>query len=99
MFSCFYLQFLVASENRFVAFFAAGEGWHNYHHVFPWDYKAAELSYYGLNMTALTIDIFAWMGLIYDRKTVAEKVVFDRVRRTGDGTHRSVASPPVKKRD
>ena len=81
------------AENRFVAVFAAGEGWHNFHHVFPWDYKTAELSNnYGMNMTSATIDIFAWFGFIYDRKTVPEKVIYDRLHRTGDGTHPLLSS-------
>lgn len=75
------------AENRFVAFFAAGEGWHNYHHVFPWDYKTAELGDYGMNITTAIIDCFAWLGLAYDLKTVPKKVVHDRVLRTGDGSH------------
>jgi stearoyl-CoA desaturase (delta-9 desaturase) len=75
------------AENRFVAFFAAGEGWHNYHHVFPWDYKTAELGGYGMNLTTAIIDFFAWLGWAYDLKTVPKKVVHDRVLRTGDGSH------------
>ena len=64
-----------------------GEGWHNYHHVFPWDYKTAELGNYTLNFTTAFIDFFAWLGLAYDRKTVPKKMVCDRVLRTGDGSH------------
>ncbi|CAG7833729.1 unnamed protein product, partial [Allacma fusca] len=30
-------------ESKLVSILAAGEGWHNYHHAFPRDYKAAEL--------------------------------------------------------
>lgn len=75
-------------ENRFVAFIAMGEGWHNYHHVFPWDYKTAELfGNYGMNLTSAAIDLFALMGQVYDRKTVPLKVAYDRMLRTGDGTH------------
>lgn len=39
-----------------------GEGWHNYHHVFPWDYKTSELSKYGYNFTIGFIDLFAKIG-------------------------------------
>lgn len=31
-----YDRYISPAENRGVAFFALGEGWHNYHHVFPW---------------------------------------------------------------
>ena len=78
------------AENRFVSFFAFGEGWHNYHHAFPYDYKTAELGNYGLNVTTALIDFFAWLGLAYDLKTVPQKTIHDRVKRTGDGTHSSV---------
>lgn len=39
-----------------------GEGWHNYHHVFPWDYKTAELGNYRYNITTAFIDFFAKIG-------------------------------------
>jgi len=41
-----------------------GEGWHNYHHVFPWDYKAAELGNYSVNLTTGFIDLFAKIGKV-----------------------------------
>jgi len=75
------------AENLYVAFLTSGEGWHNYHHVFPWDYKAAELGNYKMNMTTAAIDLFNWLGLAYDLKTVPESVIRGRVQRTGDGTH------------
>jgi len=75
------------AENKTVAFWAFGEGWHNYHHTFPWDYKTAEMGNYELNLTAAFIDFFAWIGWAYDLKTVSHKVIEDRVGRTGDGTH------------
>jgi stearoyl-CoA desaturase (delta-9 desaturase) len=33
------------------------------------------------------IDFFAWIGWAYDLKTVPEKILRDRFKRTGDGTH------------
>jgi stearoyl-CoA desaturase (Delta-9 desaturase) len=41
---------------------AVGEGWHNYHHVFPWDYKAAELGKYSTNISTGFIDLCAKIG-------------------------------------
>lgn len=66
---------------------ALGEGWHNYHHVFPWDYKAAELGNYRANLTTAFIDFFAKIGWAYDMKTVSNNVIQKRAVRTGDGTH------------
>lgn len=34
------------TETKFVAFAAAGEGWHNYHHTFPYDYACSELGWW-----------------------------------------------------
>lgn len=79
------------AENRSVALFAVGEGWHNYHHVFPWDYKAAELPGGPLNITTLFIDFFALIGWVYDRKTVSEEVIDRKSAKSGDGTRKKTA--------
>lgn len=75
------------SENTLVCAFALGEGFHNYHHTFPWDYKTAELGKYSLNFSTALIDFFAKIGWAYDLKTVSEEMVQKRVQRTGDGSH------------
>ncbi|XP_033329806.1 acyl-CoA Delta-9 desaturase [Megalopta genalis] len=74
------------TENRAVALIAIGEGWHNYHHVFPWDYKASELGDYTLNATTAVIDLFSKIGWAYDMKTVPAEIVKKRAMRTGDGS-------------
>ena len=75
------------TENKLVSVVAYGEGWHNYHHAFPYDYKAAELGNYGFNNTTAFIDFMALIGWAYDLKTVSEPMIRRRVLRTGDGTH------------
>lgn len=82
-----YDRFINPSENIFVAVGALGEGWHNYHHVFPWDYKTAELGGYSANFSTAFIDFFAKIGWAYDLKTVSMDMVRKRVERTGDGSH------------
>jgi len=74
------------SENKMVAVLAMGEGWHNYHHTFPWDYKTAELGFYQYNLTTAFIDMMAKIGWAYDLKTVPKNIVKARVARTGDGS-------------
>lgn len=49
-------------ENWAVSIAALGEGWHNYHHVFPWDYKTGEFGEYYLNITTAFIDLMAKIG-------------------------------------
>lgn len=61
-------------ESSFVAFVSVGEGWHNYHHAFPWDYRAAELgSKYSI--TTFVIDALAYFGLAYDLKSTPYHMV------------------------
>lgn len=83
---------ITPTENATVAFLAFGEGWHNYHHAFPWDYKAAELGNYRLNVSTAFIDMCARLGLAYNLKTANPVMVEKRARRTGDGAkkHREI---------
>lgn len=73
-------------ETAFVSFATLGEGWHNYHHTFPWDYRAAE---YGqsLNFTTKIIDFMAKQGWVYDLKCATPEMVERRIFNNGDGTH------------
>ena len=53
------------AENKLVAFFAVGEGWHNWHHTFPYDYAASEFGAdHQYNPTKIFIDVCAWFGLV-----------------------------------
>lgn len=70
----------------FLGFVTIGEGWHNYHHAFPWDYRASELGS-ALNVTGFLIDILANFGLIYDRKEASHNLIKNRAMRTGDDSH------------
>ncbi|XP_076686450.1 acyl-CoA Delta-9 desaturase-like [Andrena cerasifolii] len=82
-----YDKFIDPSENLGVAVVALGEGWHNFHHVFPWDYKSSELGNYRFNVTTAFIDFFAKIGWAYDLKVVPRDIVRKRVERTGNGSH------------
>lgn len=71
------------SENPIVAVFSIGEGWHNWHHKYPYDYAASELGISAqfnptklvigkqspfFNCANLPLDTFAKIGWITDRK-------------------------------
>lgn len=73
-------------ENPYVSFMTYGEGWHNYHHAFPWDYKAAE---FGIryNFTSTIIEFFERIGWAYDLKKASPSLVEKRILKFGDGTH------------
>ncbi|KAG2784589.1 hypothetical protein PC116_g21538 [Phytophthora cactorum] len=60
-------------ENWFVSLWAIGEGWHNWHHKFPYDYATSEFGATAqFNPTKLTIDFMALLGLVTDRKRATE---------------------------
>uniref|UniRef100_G3TH81 Stearoyl-CoA desaturase 5 n=1 Tax=Loxodonta africana TaxID=9785 RepID=G3TH81_LOXAF len=72
-------------QNPLVTLGAIGEGFHNYHHTFPYDYSASE---FGLNFNPTTwfIDIMCRLGLATDRKRATQQVIEARKARTGDGS-------------
>jgi len=71
-----------AVESPIVSFLAIGEGWHNFHHTFPWDYKTSEFGW-KLNVSTIFIDFMARIGWAYDLKTVSPQIIQQRVARTG----------------
>ncbi|XP_029031736.1 stearoyl-CoA desaturase b [Betta splendens] len=75
-------------ENMLVALGAAGEGFHNYHHTFPFDYSTSEYGW-RLNITTAFIDLMCLLGLASDRKKVSKETLLARVQRTGDSSARS----------
>lgn len=80
-------------ENIFVSLAAMGEGWHNFHHVFPFDYKTGEFGGfegYKYNITTAIIDFLSWMGLIYERKFATPEMISKKAHRSGDGSHSSI---------
>ncbi|CAB3247595.1 unnamed protein product [Arctia plantaginis] len=79
-----YDRFIKSVENSMVSLAALGEGWHNYHHVFPWDYRTSELG--KLNISTNFIDMFAKIGWAYDLKAATNAMVISRAKRNGDGT-------------
>lgn len=72
-----------------------GEGWHNYHHTFPWDYSTSEFGY-RLNFSTFFIDVMAWLGQAYDRKAAPKSLIGARKKNTGDHSldhHEEVPDP------
>ncbi|EER15595.1 Acyl-CoA desaturase, putative [Perkinsus marinus ATCC 50983] len=69
-----YDQSAFTTENPFVAFFALGEGWHNWHHAFEWDYATSEMGVWQqYNPTKAFIDFMCWLGLAWGRRRANPK--------------------------
>ncbi|XP_051169043.1 acyl-CoA Delta-9 desaturase-like [Leptopilina boulardi] len=73
-------------ENKLVAYATLGEGFHNYHHMFPYDYKCAELGIYNLNWTTCLIDMFAKIGWAYDLKQPSKELIKAVMNKKGNGS-------------
>ncbi|XP_014487790.1 PREDICTED: acyl-CoA Delta(11) desaturase-like, partial [Dinoponera quadriceps] len=53
-------------DNVSVAIATFGEGWHNYHHAFPWDYRLSEFGNYNISIGTAFINLCAFLGMAYD---------------------------------
>jgi stearoyl-CoA desaturase (delta-9 desaturase) len=48
---------------------AVGEGWHNYHHTYPYDYRASEFNWNNeWNPTTFLLDNLSSVGLVWNKK-------------------------------
>jgi stearoyl-CoA desaturase (Delta-9 desaturase) len=74
-----------AKESTLVIYWGLGEGYHNYHHVFPYDYSASEFGWEdNWNPATAFIDFFGWIGWAYDRKVAPTDIIKSRSKRCGD---------------
>lgn len=60
-----------ARDNGLLAFFTWGEGYHNYHHLFQWDYRNG-IRWYQWDPTKWLISLCTWLRLARARKRVPE---------------------------
>ena len=88
----------VAGENPFVNAFTGGEGWHNWHHKYPFDYACSEfgiLTQY--NPSKLIIDTMAALGLVWGRKRATSAWAMTRERRDRERSAASESDKDSKK--
>lgn len=63
-----------------------GEGWHNYHHAFPFDYKAEE-QHDIFNLCTKFINGFHYIGWATDLKEATPEMIKSMSQRIGDGSY------------
>lgn len=73
-----------------LAVLTTGEGWHNYHHAFPWDYRAEEFGGNMTNLTTILLDMFAKIGWAYDCKKPSAELVRQVASKYGDGSWKKI---------
>ncbi len=69
---------LSARQNTLTSLVAVGEGWHNYHHMYPYDYRASEFGWHiQWNPTTFFLDGLEKVGLIWNTRTGKPSVASD----------------------
>jgi stearoyl-CoA desaturase (delta-9 desaturase) len=63
-----------ARDSAFMALFTYGEGYHNYHHFFPTDYRNG-IKWYHFDPTKWMIKSLSYVGFVSDLKKVPEKLI------------------------
>lgn len=72
----------VAGDNPVVNAFTGGEGWHNWHHKYPFDYACSEFGVTSqFNPSKVYIDTMAALGLVWGRKRATSAWAMTRERR------------------
>ena len=59
-----------AADNWFLAFFTFGEGFHNFHHTFPQDYRNG-IGIWAWDPSKWMIRGLAWLGVTYNLKSIS----------------------------
>lgn len=73
------------AENPVVAFLSGGEGWHSWHHKYPYDYAASEFGFMiQYNAGKAFIDLMCMLGLASNRKRATAAWAMGRARRDKD---------------
>lgn len=60
-----------ARDNDLIALFTYGEGYHNYHHLFSWDYRNG-VRWWHVDLTKWWISFWSWLGMAHDLRRVPE---------------------------
>ena len=66
---------LTARDSLICAILANGEGWHNFHHKFPFDYRNGH-RFYHYDPTKWLIDLFRLLGLARDLKSTPAQEIY-----------------------
>ncbi len=63
-----------AKDNPIVAFLTFGEGYHNFHHAFQYDYRNA-IKWWQFDPTKWLIKLMSWIGLAKNLKKISEEKI------------------------
>jgi len=69
-----------SKDNAVIAFFTYGEGYHNFHHTFQWDYRNG-IFWYQYDPTKWLIKVLSWCSLTSDLKRIAPEIIEQNMAR------------------
>lgn len=81
-----YNKSISARDIGLMSVIAAGEGYHNFHHTFPYDYSVSEFGQ-TFNISKLFIDFFALFGQAYDLRRASPEYIKKVKERNLDVVH------------
>ena len=70
-----YDAYTTARDSWFMAFFTFGEGYHNYHHKFQWDYRNG-IKWYNFDPSKWIIKFLSYFKITYNLKKAPKPVIF-----------------------
>jgi stearoyl-CoA desaturase (delta-9 desaturase) len=73
-----------ARDSWFVSLFTFGEGYHNYHHTFQWDYRNG-IKWFAFDPSKWLINLFYFLGLTYDLKKAQDYEIWENNLRSLNG--------------
>tara|TARA_B100000900_G_scaffold139902_1_gene118552 strand:- start:2054 stop:3208 length:1155 start_codon:yes stop_codon:yes gene_type:complete len=65
-----------ARDSWFVSLFTFGEGYHNYHHKFQWDYRNG-IKWFAFDPSKWIIKILSYVGITYDLKVAQDYLIWE----------------------
>ena len=64
-----------ARDSWFVSLFTFGEGYHNYHHKFQWDYRNG-IKWFAFDPSKWIIKLLSYIGITYDLKKAKDHLIW-----------------------
>ncbi|XP_051154965.1 acyl-CoA Delta-9 desaturase-like [Leptopilina boulardi] len=75
-------------DSKLAQLLTQGEGWHNFHHTFPWDYRGGEVSKIDFNFSLYLIKKFEQIGWVYDCKIANNELIRSVMDKRGDDSYK-----------
>lgn len=65
-----------ARDSWFVSLFTFGEGYHNFHHKFQWDYRNG-VKWFAYDPSKWIIETLSWIGVTYELRKVKQQIIWE----------------------